>query len=97
MSHSKKGKSGLRSLIKLAAVVVFASAVIEQLRRPASERTWRGKVAGAIPYDLRPPSVSKVRNAIWDPEGPFIKPRAFGVGWTVNVGRIVSTVRRKTA
>lgn len=44
--------------------------------------TWLG-----MPYDLRVPSLDKVRAAWWDPANPRIfVPRVFGGGWDLNFG-----------
>jgi hypothetical protein len=48
-------------------------------------------VAGVVPYDFRPPTFARIKSAVWAPDDPrVLKPHAFGVGWTVNVGRLVA-------
>lgn len=90
----RKGVHPLR-LITFALVV---AAVVKELRTPAAERTWHGSVAGFVPYDFRRPTAARLRAAMWDPQGShLVSPRAFGVGWTVNVGRVVALVREKVA
>ena len=38
-----------------------------------------------IPYDLRFPTLSRIRERMWNREDPRIfTPRVFGAGWTVN-------------
>ena len=71
-----------------------AKALIEQLRRPSAERTWEGKVAKVVPYDFRPPTPARIKKALWAPEEAFITPNSFGVGWSVNLGRIVYEVKK---
>lgn len=45
-----------------------------------------GSVLG-IPYDLRPPTMERVRQSFWDPGDPrVLKPHAFGVGYSINFG-----------
>jgi hypothetical protein len=84
----------LRKLIKWTAIALAAVAIVEQLRRPADERTWEGTVAGVVPYDFRPPTIERARSRWWSPEEPrLFVPQVFGVGWTVNVGRLVRLVR----
>jgi hypothetical protein len=69
--------------------------VLRELRKPAGERSWQGTVAGFVPYDLRRPTVARFRERMWAPDDPrLIRPRVFGVGWTVNLGRLVFLVRR---
>lgn len=66
-----------------------AAAVATELRKPPEQREWHGKVGGFVPYDFRPPTLAKVRGRIWDPENPsLIVPHVFGVGWTINFGRL---------
>ena len=68
---------------------MFAAVLAEELRKPKAERHWVGKIAGIVPYDLRPPTIDRVRRALWSPDEPKIfMPRAFGIGWDVNLGRI---------
>lgn len=79
----------MRTLVTLAGVGLLSAAVVTELRKPADKRTWEGSVGGVVPYDLRPPSVERVRRRMWAPEDPAIfTPHVFGVGWSVNIGRI---------
>ncbi len=42
-----------------------------------------------IPYDIRPPTLARIRERMWNPENPqVIVPRVFGAGWTINLGRL---------
>ena len=78
----------IKRLLFLFTVVVTAAAIIEQLRRPAAERTWHGVVFGRVPYDFRPPSPRRFRDAWWNPDDPrLFTPRDFGVGWAINLYR----------
>lgn len=71
-----------------------AVAVAQQLRTPAAERTWHGHV-GPVPYDFRPPTPERFRDAWWNPDDPRIfPPRDFGLGWAVNLGRVVRLLQR---
>ena len=54
-------------LMRWLAVGLLAAAIIQELRKPAAERTWQGQVAGLVPYDLRWPAVDRVRAALWTP------------------------------
>jgi uncharacterized membrane protein len=66
-----------------------AAVVVTELRKPPEEREWHGKLGGFLPYDLRPPTFAKVRDRVWDTDNPnLIVPHAFGIGWTVNFGRL---------
>jgi hypothetical protein len=47
-----------------------------------------------VPYDFRIPTVARVKERMWDPESSHIvNPRVFGVGWTVNLGKVVAVAR----
>jgi hypothetical protein len=82
----------LKQLIFLASITVAAIALIDQLGRPEAERTWHGTVAG-IPYDFRPPTVERIKNAWWNPDDPrLFTPREFGVGWAVNLARLYELI-----
>ena len=73
---------GLRTLAWIALV----GAIYQELRKPPEERTWHGKVAGAIPYDFRVPTFDRVREAYWDPSSDRIfSEKVVGVGWAVNI------------
>ncbi|QAY63931.1 hypothetical protein ET495_12615 [Xylanimonas allomyrinae] len=89
-------RSSLKNLVTLATVALAAAAVVKELRTPADQRTWNGKVAAVVPYDFRVPTVERAKERLWNPEAAsFVGPRVFGVGWTVNVGKVVATVRER--
>lgn len=70
------------------------AALVKELRLPRGERTWHGSVAGLVPYDFRVPTAQRVRERVWAPDADRVfSPTVFGVGWTVNVGRVVALVR----
>ena len=48
--------------------IIAVIAVIRELRKPAGERTWYGKV-GFVPYDFRKPTADRFREII-DKYGP---------------------------
>lgn len=84
----------LQHLLRLASLALLATAVVRELRTPAGQRTWHGRI-GVIPYDLRPPTPSRVRDALWRPDDDrIIVPQPFGVGWSVNAGRVWRLVSR---
>ena len=89
--HHCKGKC--RKLVGVLALAAVGAAIYEELKKPEHERTWHGFVAGVIPYDFRMPTPAKLVERVWNPDGPVLAPRTFGVGWTPNVGRIVEEVR----
>ncbi|WP_186812614.1 DUF5808 domain-containing protein [Cellulomonas composti] len=97
--HSKDERRRRRpSLYRLIVATLTIAAIVKELRLPAEERTWNGIVAGFVPYDFRMPTLERVRERLWDPEGAHLfSPHVFGVGWTVNLGRVFALVRAKIA
>jgi hypothetical protein len=77
-----------RGLLVGAAAV--GAAIASELKKPVEERTWHGKIAGVVPYDLRRPTADSVREKVWNPSGGFWSPSVFGVGWTPNLGRLAA-------
>lgn len=73
-------------LIRMAAIGAVAGAVYTELRKPAAERTWHGRLLGAIPYDFRIPTLESLRQAYWNPRSPKIfTDRPLGIGWAINI------------
>ncbi len=82
-----KRQGGLRSAVSAIAFVLLIAAVVKELRTPAEQRTWHGTIT-FVPYDLRPPTIARIRAAWWNPDDPrLLTPRAFGVGWALNLAR----------
>ncbi len=77
-----------RRLIRLAVFGLVVGAVATELSKPEAERTWEGTVLGVVPYDLRPPTWQRIRDAYWNPDSDHLfSDRVFGVGWAVNLHR----------
>jgi len=56
------------------------------MAKPEGERTWTGEVFGFVPYDFRPPTWQRLRDAYWNPNDErLLQPRPLGVGWAVNL------------
>ncbi len=83
------------ALVVSGAAVV--AAVATELSKPAAERTWHGRVLGFMPYDLRVPTLARLKAAYWDPDGSLLVGHPVGVGWTLNVGALVARLRRSPA
>jgi hypothetical protein len=78
----------LRRLTKLVGLGLLVAAISQEMAKPEAERTWNGLVFGLVPYDLRPPTSDRIREAYWNPDDPrLFTPRVFGVGWAVNLYR----------
>ncbi|HEX3299012.1 MAG TPA: DUF5808 domain-containing protein [Actinomycetota bacterium] len=79
----------VRRIVKLAAFAVTAAAIVEQLRLPAEQRTWEGRVGGLVPYDFRMPTLERAKSRWWNPQDDrLFMPTVFGVGWTINAARL---------
>ena len=90
MRNQSPGKSrwAARDLWKLALAIVGVVAIVQELRKPPEERTWQGTVAGLVPYDLRKPTIERFRDTYWNPDGPILSGKAWGVGWAPNFGAV---------
>lgn len=78
----------IRRLVQLTVFGLAVAAVATELVKPEEERTWHGKVFGAVPYDFRPPTWQRIRDAYWNPSSDrLLSDRVFGVGWAVNLHR----------
>ena len=90
----KKKLTRMQRLVRLVSISLLATAVVRELRRPAQEREWHGTVAGIVPYELRVPTLRRARERWWSPDDArLLQPTVFGVGWTVNVGRLLRLLR----
>jgi hypothetical protein len=75
----------LADLLRLIGIALVAAALLDQLRRPAEQRTWQGNVL-FFPYDFRMPNAERLKMRWWNPADPrVLTPHAFGVGWSVNL------------
>lgn len=84
----------LRTTMKSAGLALAGMAVIKELRLPSGERTWHGELFEFVPYDLRPPTLGRLRAAWWNPEDDrLFTPRPVGVGWGVNFARLWGAIR----
>jgi hypothetical protein len=78
----------VRRLVRLAAFGLVVAAVATELSKPEPERTWEGRVFGLVPYDFRPPTWQRIRDAYWNPSSEHLfSDRVFGVGWAINLHR----------
>ena len=79
---------GIRRLFRFVAFALFAAAIATELSKPAAERTWRGRLLDTVPYDFRPPTWQRIRDAYWNPNSDrLFNDRVFGVGWAINFHR----------
>lgn len=97
-TETTRKKSGPAKVVKAVAFALVVAAVTKEMQKEPQDRTWNGTVAGFVPYEFRLPTVERIKSRVWDPEGEHIlSPRIFGVGWTVNVGRVVAVTKNVLA
>ena len=77
-----------KDLWRLVLAIIGVIAVIQELRKPRELRVWHGRVAGFVPYDFRAPTMERLRLTYWNPEGPILSGKAWGVGWAPNFGAV---------
>ena len=76
----------ISSLLRTAIWLAFFGALYQELKKPAEERLWHGKVAGVVPYDFRLPDLRRVKNAYWAPDSDVLfTDQVVGIGWSVNL------------
>jgi Family of unknown function (DUF5808) len=86
-------RSTMGNIVTIVSVGAAALAVVRELKKPSSQREWNGRV-GFIPYDFRIPTPSRIRERYWNPnDDRILVPQLFGVGWTINLGRVVRLLR----
>jgi hypothetical protein len=90
----ERRKPSIRTLWQFVLVIIGVVAVVQELRKPKAERTWHGKVFGFVPYDFRMPTIERLRATYWNPAGPVISGKLFGVGWTPNFGAMSKLLRK---
>jgi hypothetical protein len=79
-----------RLLGAAAGIALIAAALGTELRKPRDARTWNGRLLGLVPYDFRKPTLQRVKARWWNPgDARLLTPRVFGVGWSINLARLV--------
>jgi|GEM_PF-437670 hypothetical protein len=80
---------GWRRVLGTVAALLLVASVVQELLTPRKRRTWHGVVLGFVPYDLRPPTLRRVRETLWNPTSHrLFTSRVFGVGWTLNLHEV---------
>lgn len=77
----------------LVVAALFALAVRKELGSESQARSWNGEVLGFVPYDFRFPTVSRFVDNWWSPDlDRIMTPTTIGLGWSINVGRLMRMV-----
>ena len=87
-ADQQRSRPSAKDLWRLVLAIIGIIAIVQELRKPPEERTWHGKVARFVPYDFRWPTVERFRQTYWNPEGPIVSSKAWGVGWAPNLGAV---------
>ena len=75
----------IRSAIQVVGMFLVAAAIFKELSKPAEERAWHGRLHFSVPYDFRPPTGERWREAYWNPDDDRIfTDKICGVGWAIN-------------
>ena len=83
--------------IQATFITLALAALFQELEKPQEERKWHGKIAGFIPYDFRPPTIERIKEACWNPhEHRMFTPRVFGLGWAINFHALLENLRTIT-
>ena len=83
----------LKGLLKVVGLALVGAAIAQELRKPADERTWRGRLNFSIPYDFTGPTVERVREAYWiAQDGRIFTDRVLGVGWAINTHALLRRI-----
>jgi hypothetical protein len=95
-ARTRAKRHPVRRFWSAVSLALIGAAVVTELRKPKAERTWNGELAGFVPYDLRVPTFARLKASVWSPDDSrLFMPRAAGVGWSPNVGRIVRLVKQR--
>ena len=90
-----KERSRVGNIVRVVSVGAAVMAIVQEMRKPPEDREWNGKV-GFIPYDFRLPTPGRFRERVWNPsDDRILMPQVFGVGWTINLGRIFRLLRSR--
>lgn len=84
--------NGLRDLVRFAVMALVVTAIVKELRTSGDQREGHGKV-GPVPYDFRRPTFDRLKARLWSPNRALVQPQVFGVGWTLNLGRLLQVLR----
>jgi len=87
----------LKNVVKMVAIALVVAAVWQELKKPRGQRDWYGRVAGIVPYEFRPPTPSRVKDAMWNPQDDrLLTDTVFGVGWSVNLAQVKDKLSKRT-
>ncbi len=86
--HADKKSPQPQEIWRLVLAIIGVVAIVQELRKPPDLRDWHGKVWNFVPYDFRKPTFERFRQTYWNPDGPVVSGKAWGVGWAPNFGAV---------
>jgi hypothetical protein len=87
-------KRKFKTIVRIVTLATVVAAVKQELEKPEGQRDWHGTVGGVVPYDFRAPTAEKIKSTLFDPDNDrIIVPQVWGVGWTLNLGRLWRLIR----
>ncbi len=76
-----------------AGAALAAAAISKELEKPASERAWRGYIAG-IPYNFNIAGWTQIAREYWNPDSnQILTPHTIGIGWGINVAALLQWIQ----
>jgi hypothetical protein len=78
-----------RNVLLAVGGALLAAALVEELRKPSNQRTWEGRIAGVVPYDLRLATREGFREAMTNPEDARLV-----LGYRLDLPRAAKLARR---
>ncbi len=86
--------SAIVGALRIVGTTLLVAAVVQELKKPSKERTWRGRLAFSVPYDLTLPTPVRLREAYWNPaDDRIVTDKVLGVGWAINVHALLRKLR----
>lgn len=77
-------------IIRMAVLGALVGAIWRELSKPPAERTWNGRLLGFVPYDLRLPTLTRLRDSYFNTRSAALfTSQPVGVGWSVNIASVL--------
>jgi hypothetical protein len=75
----------VKRVVRMLWVALVGAAITDALRNNRRQ----GELFGFVPYDFRLPTAERAKQRAWNPDSErVLAPVTFGVGWTLNLGRL---------
>ena len=85
-------ESSRKRFVRAVWVAVAGAAIADALRHGRRH----GEVFGFVPYEFRIPTLERAKQRMWSPRSHrILTPTTFGIGWSVNLGRLARLVHLK--